>query len=118
MFTSKIRHWAVALGMVAVAGITAASAAGLVRHTAAPAARIETLPVPSGDLGEVVVYAPHDLGEVIVHAPHDLGEVLVNVRREPVAGSYFAHVIVTVPRKSMPVDTLTTGAAATFAAAR
>ena len=116
MFTNKIRHWAVALGLVAVAvaGVTGASAAGFVHH--APAARTEALPVPSGDLGEVIVHAPHDLGEVIVHAPRDLGEVLVTVHREPVEGAYLAHVIVTVPRESDALYTHATEVAATLAA--
>jgi hypothetical protein len=113
MLTNKIRHWVVALGLVAVAGITGASAAGFVRHAGA---RVEAMPVPSGDLGEVIVHAPHDLGEVIVHAPHDLGEILVTVHREPVEGAYLAHVIVTVPRESGAVYTNATEAAATLAA--
>jgi len=117
MNTNKIRHIAVALGLVAVAVVTGASAAGFAHH-AAPTARTETLPVPSGDLGEVIVHAPHDLGEVIVHAPHDLGEVLVVVPREPVAGAYLAEVIVTVPREGVAVYTHATEAAATLAAVR
>jgi hypothetical protein len=116
MYTNKIRHWAVALGLVAVAGITGASAAGYTHHGRLPAGRSETLPVPSGDLGEVIVHAPGDLGEVIVHAPRDLGEVLVNVHREPVEGAYLAHVIVTVPREGSAVYTHVTEAAATLAA--
>jgi hypothetical protein len=115
MYTNKIRHIAVALGLVAVAAVTGASAAGFARHNA-PTVRTETLPVPSGDLGEVIVHAPHDLGEVVVHAPHDLGEVLVTVHREPVAGSYLAEVIVTVPRDGGTVYTRSTEAAATLAA--
>ena len=115
MTTNKIRHLAVALGLVAVAAVTGASAAGFARHNA-PTARTETLPVPSGDLGEVIVHAPHDLGEVIVHAPHDLGEVLVIVHREPVEGAYLAHVVVTVPREGSTVYTRSTEAAATLAA--
>ena len=98
MFTNKTRHWTVALGLVAIAGFTAASAGGLV-HPANPGARSETLPVPSGDLGEVIVHAPGDLGEVIVHAPHDLGEVLVSVRRSEAEPAYLAQVVVTVPRE-------------------
>jgi hypothetical protein len=115
MYTNKIRHIAVALGLVAVAVVTGASAAGFARHNAA-AVRTETLPVPSGDLGEVVVHAPHDLGEVIVHAPHDLGEVLVIVHPEPVDGAYLAEVVVTVPREDGAVYTHATEAAATLAA--
>jgi len=115
MYTNKIRHIAVALGLVAVAVVTGASAAGFVRHNSA-AVRIEALPVPSGDLGEVVVHAPHDLGEVIVHAPHDLGEVLVVVHREPVEGAYLAHVVVTVPREGDAVYGHAAEAAATLAA--
>jgi hypothetical protein len=101
MSSSTMRHWVVALGLVAVAGVTAASAAGFghtVHGAAGPAAR-GSLPVfVSGDLGEVVVYAPGDLGEVVVHAPHDLGEVLVNVARTPPAGTYLAEVVVTATR--------------------
>ena len=114
MLTNKIRHWAVALGLAAVAAVTGASAAGFARHASTPV-HTERLPVPSGDLGEVVVHAPHDLPEVIVHAPHDLGEVLVTVHRAPVDGAYLAHVVVTVPRESEPVYTHATGAAATLA---
>ncbi|HUO79386.1 MAG TPA: hypothetical protein VMU00_04525 [Steroidobacteraceae bacterium] len=114
MFTNKIRHIAVAMGLVAVAVVTGASAASYVRHNAPT--RVETLPVPSGDLGEVIVYAPHDLGEVIVHAPHDLGEVLVTVHREPpVDGAFLAEVVVTVPREGS-VYGHATEAAATLAA--
>jgi hypothetical protein len=100
MNTNKIRHLAVALCLVAVAGVTAASAAGLTRHVPRTAQPAGMLPVPDGDLGEIVVHAPGDLGEVIVHAPHDLGEVLVNVHREPAPGEYLAQVVVTVPRAS------------------
>ena len=46
MNTIKIRHIAVALGLVAVAAVTGASAAGFARHNA-PAARTEALPVPA-----------------------------------------------------------------------
>jgi len=114
MTTNKIRHTAVALGLVAVAAVTGASAASFVRHNA-PAVRTETLPVPSGDLGEIIVHAPHDLGEVVVHAPHDLGEVLVIVHREPAEGAYLAHVVVTVPREENADYTHATEAAATLA---
>lgn len=114
MFTNKIRHWAVALGLVAVAAVTAASAAGFA-HRAATPSRTESLPLPSGDLGEVIVHAPHDLGEVVVHAPHDLGEVLVTVHREPAEGAYLAHVVVTVPRESDAIYTHATEAAASLA---
>ncbi len=104
MNTNKIRHIAVALGLVAVAVVTGASAAGFA-HRAAPATRGETLPVPAGDLGEV-----------IVHAPHDLGEVLVIVPRTPLSGAYLAEVVVTVPREGAALYTLATEAAATLAA--
>ena len=113
MFTNKIRHIAVALGLTAVAAMTAASAAGFAHHARAP--QNEPLPVPSGDLGEVIVHAPHDLPDVIVHAPHDLGEVLVTVQRTPVEGAYLAEVVVTVPREKSDVYTRTTEAAATLA---
>ena len=56
------------------------------------------MPVASGDLGEVVVYAPGDLGEVVVHAPHDLGDVLVMVPRLPAPGVYLAKIVVTASR--------------------
>ena len=114
MLTNKIRHSAIALGLVAIAAVTGASAAGFVRY-GAQAAASAPLPVPSGDLGEVIVHAPHDLGEVIVHAPRDLGEVLVTIPREPAAGAYLAHVVVTVPRESDAVYTHATEAAATLA---
>ncbi len=116
MTTNKIRHWAVALGLVAVAGMTAASAAGYARHTAAPAAHFDAMPVASGDLGEVIVYAPHDLGEVIVHAPHDLGEVLVTVHRTPAEGTYLAEVVVTAPRAGAAFTARANDTAATLAA--
>jgi len=115
MLSNKIRHVAVALGLFAVAAMTAASAAGHARHAKMES---ESLPVPSGDLGEVVVHAPHDLGEVIVHAPHDLGEVLVTVHRVPVEGTYLAEVVVTVPREKAEIYTGATEAAATLAAAQ
>ena len=113
MLTNKSRHFAVALGLVAIAAMTAASAAGHARHAKM---QNESLPVPSGDLGEVVVHAPHDLGEVIVHAPHDLGEVLVTVHRVPVEGAYLAEVVVTVPRETTEMYAGATEAAATLAA--
>jgi hypothetical protein len=116
MYTNKIRHIAVALGLVAVAVVTGASAAGFAHR--ASAARGETLPVPAGDLGEVIVHAPRDLGEVIVHASHDLGEVLVVVPRTPVSGAYLAEVVVTVPREGAALDTNAADAAATLAAVR
>jgi len=51
----------------------------------------------SGDLGEIIVVAPHDLPEVIVRAPQDLGDVRVNVRPLP-ATRYLAEIVVTAPR--------------------
>ena len=113
MFTNKIRHVAVALGLSAVAAMTAASAAGFAHH--AKATQSEPLPIPSGDLGEVVVHAPHDLPDVIVHAPHDLGEVLVNVHRVPVEGAYLAEVVVTVPREKGELYTRASDGVATLA---
>ena len=109
MNNSTVRHWVVALGLVAVAGITGASAAGFVTHArhGAPVAA----PVVSGDLGEVVIVAPADLGEVVVHAPHDLGDVMVEARRTGPAPAYLAEVVVTAPR-----DVL--ASAATLVAAR
>jgi hypothetical protein len=102
MFSSKMRHWVVAFGLVTVAGVAASSAAGLGSHARVPAAAIEreAMPVASGDLGEVVVYAPGDLGEIIVHAPHDLGDVLVLVPRLPARGVYLAKIVVTASRDS------------------
>jgi hypothetical protein len=97
-----------------VAVVTGASAAGFAHRAAAT--RSEALPIPAGDLGEVIVHAPHDLGEVIVHAPHDLGEVLVVVPRTPVSGAYLAEVVVTVPREGAALYTRATEAAATLAA--
>ncbi|MBS0376683.1 MAG: hypothetical protein JSR73_19070 [Proteobacteria bacterium] len=117
MLTTKFRHWAVAMSLVAAVGVTGASAA-VSAHRAAPATRVDTLPVPSGDLGEVVVYAPHDLPEVVVHAPRDLGEVLVTVHPTPPAGTYLAHVVVTAPRVDADVYRETTEAAATLASAQ
>jgi hypothetical protein len=106
MLTTKFRHWAVALGLVAVAGVTGASAAGVVHRSAAAFTRTG-LPVPSGDLGEIVVTAPRDLPEVIV-----------TVHREPVEGELLAHVIVTVPRERADLYTQATEAAATLASVR
>jgi hypothetical protein len=103
MFSSKIRHWVVALGLATVAGVAASSAAGLGSHAQrVPAAKIEreAMPVASGDLGEIVIYAPGDLGEIVVHAPHDLGDVLVMVPRLPAPGVYLAKIVVTAPRDS------------------
>ena len=117
MSKNKLRRFAVALGLVAIAAVTGASAAGFARHSATPA-RTEPLPAPSGDLGEVIVHAPHELGEVIVHASRDLGEVLVTVRREPVEAAYLAHVIVTAPREAGAVYSHATEAAATLAVAQ
>ena len=93
MLSRQIRHWAVAIGLVAAVGITAASAAGSVTgrfHAASTAT-----PAVSGDLGEVVVIAPRDFSEVVVRAPHDLGDVLVDVRGLPAAGQYLADIVVT-----------------------
>ncbi len=103
MFTNKIRRFTVALGLVAVAAVTGASAAGFAHRTATPVPS-ERLPVPSGDLGEV-----------IVHAPHDLAALLLTVDREPVEGAYLAHVIVTVPREAGAVYSDATEAVATLA---
>jgi hypothetical protein len=117
MFSSKMRHWVVALGLVAVAGVTASSAAGFVHAGRATAPAASGSPVVvSGDLGEVVVRAPHDLAEVIVHAPHDLGEVLVMVAPAPAGGTYLADVVVTAPRDRGAL--LADSAAGLLAAAR
>jgi hypothetical protein len=78
MFTSKIRRLMVAVALVAVAGAAGAGATAFHGHNGGAA-----LPVATGDLGEVVIYAPGDLGEVIVMAPRDLPDVLVSVARVP-----------------------------------
>jgi hypothetical protein len=101
MFSSKTRHWVVALGLATVASIAASSAAGLGSHARrvhAAEIQVDAMPVASGDLGEVVVYAPGDLGEIVVHAPHDLGDVLVMVPRLPAPGVFLAKIVVTAPR--------------------
>ncbi|HXQ64322.1 MAG TPA: hypothetical protein VN787_05665 [Steroidobacteraceae bacterium] len=119
MLNRTIRHWMVAVGLVAIAGVTAASASGLVRasHQASSAA-IERIDPPTvgGDLGEVVVYAPGNFGAGVIHAPHDLGEVLVLVPREPTAKTFLAQIVVTAPRDS--AAQFETGAAVTVAAVR
>jgi hypothetical protein len=103
MLNRTIRHWLVAVALVAVAGVTAASASGLV-HGSRQVSPIITertgSPVVSGDLGEVIVYAPGNFGAGVIHAPHDLGEVLVEVPREPAATTYLAEIVVSVPRES------------------
>jgi len=79
MTNSKVRRLMVAVALIAVAGAAGAGAAGFPGHRAdAPPGA-----VVSGDLGEVVVYAPGDLGEVVVYAPHVLPEVLVSAARVP-----------------------------------
>ena len=78
MFSSKFRRVMVAVALVAVAGV--ATAGGFHGHRLADNAT----PVVTGDLGEVVVYAPGNLGEVVVFAPHDLPEVRVSATREPI----------------------------------
>ena len=105
MFNRTVRHLVVAtlLAATAVAGVTAASAAGDsgLRHTmggAAPIVQRQQLPLVNGELGEVVVRAPGDLGEVVVHAPGDLGEVLVSFARAPAAGQLMADVVVSARR--------------------
>jgi hypothetical protein len=96
MLSHKIRHYTVALGLVALAGLTGASAAGFVHNGRAPAQGEASRPVPAGELPEVVVHAPHDLGEITVHVRRDLGHVLVTAGRAPAAT--LAEVVVTVPR--------------------
>ena len=103
MLSRTVRHLVVAIALLGVIGVTAASAAHGVSArqaagTAAPAAQRGMLPNASGDLGEIVVHAPGDLGEILVHAPGDLGEVLVSVARLPLAGQLMADVVVTAPR--------------------
>jgi len=101
MFSRTIRHTLVALGLVAVAGVTASSAAGLVhatRHLPLSTAERVGLPTATGDLGEVVVRVPGNFGAGVVHGPHDLGEVLVEVPRAPVAQIYFTPIVVTARR--------------------
>jgi hypothetical protein len=103
MLNRTVRHLVVAEALVAVAGLTAASAAGSAgtrssqRMSTPPTAR-QVLPQVSGDLGEVIVRAPGDLGEIVVHAPGDLGEVLVSAARLPADGQLMAEVVVTAPR--------------------
>jgi hypothetical protein len=117
MFSTKIRHWVVAVGLIAAAGVTAESARGFSHGHAPTTSAAQGLPVPTGDLGEVVVRAPHDLGEIVVRAPHDLADVLVNVRPMPAAGAYLAEVTVTASRvPSYPLKDL--GAATALAAVR
>jgi hypothetical protein len=119
MFTSKMRHWVVALGLVAVVGVTGASAAGFVnhaRHTGQATTESGQAPVVSGDLGEVVIHAPNDLGEVVVFAPHDLGNVLVEARRTGAAPAYLAEIVVTAPRDDREI--FATAGTATLVAAR
>jgi hypothetical protein len=79
MFTSKVRRLMVAVALVAVAGVAGAGATNFHGHKigATP------LPVATGDLGEIVIYAPGDLGEVVVMAPRNLPDVLVSVARVP-----------------------------------
>ena len=115
MFSTTMRHLVVAVALVAVAGVTGASAAGYVhtRHTLETAA-----PVVSGDLGEVVVHAPSDLGEVIVYAPHDLGNVLVEARRSTAGAPYLAEILVTAPRDDRPIVTPATAETRSLVAAR
>jgi hypothetical protein len=98
MLSRQIRHWVVALGLVTVAGVTAASAAGSVNGLRQSLQMGASAPLVSGDLGEIVVVAPHDLGEIIVRAPHDLDDVLVEVRSLPPSGQYLATVVVTASR--------------------
>jgi hypothetical protein len=113
MLSNKIRHWAVALGLVAIVCVTAASASGLAHHAKGQEDRSE-LPVPSGDLGEVIVHGRAELGDV-VPAIHDLGEVLVTVHRMPADGAFLAEVVVTVPRAGT-TGARADGTAATLAA--
>lgn len=117
MFTTTMRHLVVAVGLVAVAGVTGASAAGYVKHTRTSVEAPAPV-VVSGDLGEVVVHAPNDLGEVIVYAPHDLGNVLVEARRSTAGAPYLAEVVVTASRDEAPVVTSATSATRALVAAR
>ena len=116
MFSTTKRHLVVALGLIAVAGVTGASAAGYVTHTRHA---VETsAPVVSGDLGEVVVHAPGELGEVVVFAPHDLGNVLVEARRSTAGAPYLAEVLVTAPRDDRELVTPVTAEGRSLVAAR
>ena len=99
MFTSKIRHSAVGLGLLAIACLGAASASGF-----ATGSHQTTLPAASGNLGEIIVTAPHDLGEIVVTATHELGDVVVFARRAPFDAPFLAEVIVTAPREVAAVD--------------
>ena len=95
MLSRQIRQWVVAFGLVAAAGITGASASSSAGGLHRAARLVASPPVVSGELGEIVVRAPHDLGEVVVRAPHELNDVLVQVRPLPASGQYLAQVVVT-----------------------
>ena len=99
MLKRTVRHAVVAVGLFAVVGITASSAAGFARVHHAPVQQMQrdVLPAAAGDLGEVVILAPGELGEVVVHAPHDLADVRVSVRRSD-SDRYLAQVVVSAPR--------------------
>jgi hypothetical protein len=109
MLKRTVRHTLVAAGLFAVAGITASTAAGvaLTRHDAAIASPVQALPASlptvSGDLGEVVVYAPGELAEVVVHAARGPGDVRA-ATRAPQGERYLATVIVSVPRGAASLD--------------
>lgn len=96
MFTNRMRHYSVAFGLLALAGLTGASAAGYVHNGRVPAPAAESRPTPAGELPEVVVHAPHDLGEITVRVRRELGHVLVGTERAP--ATTLAEVVVTAPR--------------------
>lgn len=99
MLKRTVRHAAVAVGLFAIVGITASTAAGFagVHHGQAQGVERDAMPTPAGDLGEVIIHAPGELGEIVVHAPHDLADVRVSVRRSD-SDRYLAQVVVSAPR--------------------
>lgn len=84
MNTRNLRHLVVAVGLVAVAGVAAATTA----HRAPVAARAVQIhtttatPAAMADLPEVIVYAPAEMAEVIVYAPRDLAKAVVHTRHD------------------------------------
>jgi hypothetical protein len=96
MFTRMVRKMVVGFGLATVAGVAAAGALGLVdgRHGSAEVELLgESVPVMSGDLGEVTVVASR----------HDLPEVVVAAQRVPVADGVMAEVTVTAKRAAPAV---------------
>ncbi len=115
MFTSKIRHGLVAVAILAVAGATVASAAGFARRDSVGDRALP--PQISGDLGEVVVYAPHDLGEIVVYAPRDLADIQVRLTGRSAVSGDLGEIVVTAPRMRRAIFPSVTEAGATLAMA-